>query len=124
MKGLTGFIAIFFLTFSGFSQLITDNSLTPFQLVNDVLQLVKHKGLILELNTKSLLTKGNTYPHQLFYPKIKELEIPIVVNSDCHHIENVITGFDSTYKTLLSHNFKHLHQLNELLKVHHILHQK
>lgn len=37
MKGLTGFIAIFFLTFSGFSQLITDNSLTPVQLVNDVL---------------------------------------------------------------------------------------
>ena len=83
------------------------------QLVNDVLQLVKQKGLILEINTKSLSTKGITYPHQLLYPKIKELEIPIVVNSDCHHIENVITGFDTTYKTLLSHNFKHLHQIND-----------
>ena len=49
MKGLTGFIAIFFLTFSGFSQLITDNSLTPFQLVNDVLIGVELRRLTFNL---------------------------------------------------------------------------
>jgi len=81
------------------------------QLVGDVLQLIKDHGLILELNTKSLIDKGITYPNQQFYPLIKELEIPVVVNSDCHHLPNVIVGFEHAFKMLLDTGFKTMHQL-------------
>ena len=81
------------------------------QLMGDALQLVKDNGLIMELNTKSLLDKGITYPHQQFYPLIKELEIPIMVNSDCHHLPNVIIGFDHAFKMLQDAGFKTMHQL-------------
>jgi len=79
--------------------------------VGDVLQLVKDNGLIMELNTKSLVDKGITYPHQQFYSLIKELEIPIVVNSDCHHLPNVIIGFEHAFRMLKDAGFKTMHQL-------------
>jgi histidinol-phosphatase (PHP family) len=80
-------------------------------LVGDALQLVKEKGLILEINTKSITEKGVTYPHQQFYPLINELQIPIVVNSDCHYPTNIIEGFETTYKALKAAGFKTMYQL-------------
>jgi histidinol-phosphatase (PHP family) len=75
------------------------------------LQLIKSKGLLLEINTKSLAEKGLTFPHQSFYPVIKELEIPIMVNSDCHYPTNVDAGFTQTYAALKSLGFKTMQQL-------------
>ena len=80
-------------------------------LVGDTLQLVKEKRFILEINTKSMTEKGITYPHQQFYPLINELQIPIVVNSDCHYPTNIIEGFEVTYKALKAAGFKTMHQL-------------
>ena len=69
-------------------------------LVGELLMKVKEKGLILEINTKSVIEKGFTYPDQQFFPLIKELDIPIIVNSDCHYPTNVIDGFKLTYHEL------------------------
>lgn len=80
-------------------------------LVSDVIQRIKTKGLILEINTKSLVGKGITYPDVQFFPLIKELQIPIMVNSDCHYPTNVIDGFEQTYKVLKEHGFKTMQQL-------------
>lgn len=80
-------------------------------LIGDVLQLIKEKGMILEINTKSMTEKKITYPHKRFYPMIKELQIPIVVNSDCHFPTSVIDGFGVTYKVLKDVGFKTMHQL-------------
>ncbi|MEI7503921.1 MAG: histidinol-phosphatase, partial [Paludibacter sp.] len=80
-------------------------------LVGDTLQLVKEKGMILEINTKSLFKKGFTYPHQQFYPLINELKIPIMVNSDCHYPKNVIDGFEPTFIALKNAGFKTMQQL-------------
>jgi histidinol-phosphatase (PHP family) len=91
----------------GFS--ITDNWYQ--NLVCDVIQKIKTKGLILEINTKSLVGKGITYPDAQFLPLINELQIPIMVNSDCHYPTNVIDGFEPTYKTLKEHGFKTMQQL-------------
>lgn len=80
-------------------------------LIGDALQLIKDKGMILEINTKSMTEKGITYPAQQFYPLINELQIPIVVNSDCHYPTNVIEGFSITYKALKDAGHKKMHQL-------------
>jgi histidinol-phosphatase (PHP family) len=80
-------------------------------LMGDILQLIKDKGLMVEINTKSLTEKGYTYPNQRFFPLIKELQIPIVVNSDCHYPTNVLDGFLPTFKALKAAGFKTMHQL-------------
>jgi len=79
--------------------------------VGEVLQLVKDKGLILEINTKSLNDIGVTYPDAQFFQLINELQIPVVVNSDCHYPTNVIDGFIPTFKALKEVGFKTMHQL-------------
>lgn len=84
-----------------------DPSATWYQnLVGDTLELIKEKGFILEINTKSLFKKGFAYPHQQFYPLINELQIPIVVNSDCHYPINVIDGFKPTFIALKAAGFR------------------
>jgi len=80
-------------------------------LVTDCLQLIKVKGLILEINTKALTEHGITYPNQAFYPIINELEIPVMVNSDCHYPTNVTDGFAAAYKDLKQAGFRTMHQL-------------
>lgn len=81
------------------------------QLVGEYLELIKRKNLILEVNTKSFSEKGMTFPHQSFYPLIRELDIPIHVNSDCHYPTNVIDGFDATYRLLYQTGFRSVQQL-------------
>lgn len=53
-------------------------------LVKDFLHLISEKDLMVEINTKNTIRKQHTYPNKLFFPLIKELEIPVMVNSDCH----------------------------------------
>lgn len=80
-------------------------------LVTDCLELIKAKGLLLEINTKSLTEHGITYPNQAFYSIVNELEIPVVVNSDCHYPTNITAGFKPTYEALQNAGFKTLQQL-------------
>jgi len=79
--------------------------------IGEVLQLVKERGMILEINTKSLIERGMTFPHQQFYPMINDMQIPIVVNSDCHYPTNVIDGFAPTFKALKNAGFTAMQQL-------------
>ena len=79
-------------------------------LVGDVLYQIKNKGLILEINTKSLIDKGITYPDSQFFSLINELRIPIVLSSDCHYPTNVIQGFETTFKALKVAGFTSMHQ--------------
>ena len=81
--------------------------------VGENLELIRNKGMILEINTKAFLEKGVTYPHAQFYPLIHELQIPVTVNSDCHYPEKMTDGFEQTYKALKNAGFSTLHQLTE-----------
>lgn len=77
----------------------------------DYLQLIKQKKLIVEINTKSLLEKGMTFPDKRFFPLINEMQIPITVNSDCHYPSKVIDGFAETYSELKRAGFTETYQL-------------
>lgn len=68
--------------------------------VGELLQAIKKQGLILEINTKSLREKGLVYPDFQFLPLIKELEIPVTVNSDCHYPTNILDSYEPVYAQL------------------------
>lgn len=80
-------------------------------LMTNTLELIRSRGMLLEINTKSLREHGITYPHQSFYSLINEIGIPVMVNSDCHYPTNITDGFRVTYKALKEAGFEALHQL-------------
>lgn len=69
-------------------------------LFTDYLNLIKERRLLIEINTKSYVTLGITYPDVQFFPIIKELDIPLMVNSDCHYPDKVTDGFEPVYELL------------------------
>lgn len=64
-------------------------------LIKETLVLIKEKGIIVELNTRGLY-KGRS---KTFFPDIwtiqqcKDLKIPVIVNSDAHHSDDLIGFF-------------------------------
>lgn len=83
------------------------------RLMTQLLELIKSKNLILEINTKSLKDHGFTFPHHSFYPLIHEMGIPVHVNSDCHYPTNITNGFLPVYKQLYETGFRTMHQLSQ-----------
>lgn len=81
-------------------------------LFGEMLELTKRKGLILEINTKSLTERGMTFPDKHFFNQILDLELPITVNSDCHYPSRVIDGFQAIYAHLKSVGFKNMYQMS------------
>ena len=83
------------------------------KLFSETLEKVKANQMILEINTKSFREHGLTFPHISFFPLIKELDIPIHVNSDCHYPTNVTDSFQSIFAELHKCGFKTMQQLTE-----------
>lgn len=81
--------------------------------VGEVLTLIKQKGLIVEINTKSLREKGFTYPDMQFFPLLKELEIPVTVNSDCHYPTTILDGYELVFEALKKAGIRSTQQLVE-----------
>lgn len=75
-------------------------------LMEETLDLIKEKNVIVEINTKSLGKKGVTFPNFKHLKQIKERNIPIMVNSDCHYPDNVIVDFGTVYDELKACGFK------------------
>jgi histidinol phosphate phosphatase HisJ family len=80
-------------------------------LVGDLLTLIKEKEMIVEINTKSLVVKGFSYPDIQFLPLLNELGIPVTVNSDCHYPTNILDGFAPAYQALKATGITTVHQL-------------
>ncbi|MDR1330773.1 MAG: histidinol-phosphatase, partial [Tannerella sp.] len=56
------------------------------------LDLIAEKGLTLEVNTKNLHRRNQTYPHVNTFGEIRRRNIPVIVNSDCHYTRLVNDG--------------------------------
>jgi len=78
----------------------------------ELFSLIKSKGMLLEINTKSVRDYGMTYPHNLFFPLINEMQIPVVINSDCHYPTNIISSFDVTFSELKKAGIQQTYQFN------------
>lgn len=77
----------------------------------DCLELVKEKGYILEINTKNWVKRHETYPHVQHLKAIRKLDIPIMVNSDCHYPTLVNDGRAEILELLREQGFKSTREL-------------
>lgn len=65
-------------------------------------ELAKAKDYIVEINTKHHHVLDMFFPHQSFFKAIKQLDIPIQVNSDCHQKERMTAAYSEAYALLQS----------------------
>ena len=75
-------------------------------LMDDLLLTISKSGIILEINTKSVESKGVTYPMRHYFERIHELNIPITINCDTHNPDNVIQGKSTTAQLLHQIGFR------------------
>jgi len=56
------------------------------ELVSETLDLIKQKGIIVEINTRGIYKKRSdtTYPGALILSKVSKMGIPVMINSDAH----------------------------------------
>lgn len=73
-----------------------------------LLQCVADKGTIVEINTKSFCGNGLLFPGEDLFDWLRELKIPVVINSDSHHPNHLTDGFEHVAALLLKH---HIHEV-------------
>lgn len=74
--------------------------------LEDCLHLIAEKGLMVEVNTKNLQKKRELYPHISYLHRLLELQIPILVNSDCHYPDLVNDGREEAFEILRELGFR------------------
>lgn len=78
---------------------------------NECLELIAQKGIMVEINTKNLQKKGQTFPHRNYLNRLKDLHIPVLINSDCHYPDLVNDGRREAFEWLKQAGFKTTREL-------------
>lgn len=65
-----------------------------------VLDLIAQKGLMVEVNTKNLKKQQQLFPRKEYLGLLKEMNIPMMVNSDCHYPDLVNDGRAEAFELL------------------------
>lgn len=83
------------------------------QMVYDTLEAAARAGVLIEVNTRGVYKKKTTYPYPspFVLERIKELNIPIVLNSDAHHPREITSYFSEAATMLHDLGFKELNIL-------------
>lgn len=74
----------------------------------ETLTLIKEKSLIVEINTRGIYKKRSDdfYPSTWTFPLMKEMNIPVVISSDSHKVEELSLCFDEAEKALKAAGYK------------------
>lgn len=75
------------------------------------LALIAEKGVMVEVNTKAFAKKGYFFPRAKYFHTLKELNIPVLVNSDAHLPELVNDSRDVALNLLKEVGFDSVRQL-------------
>ncbi len=82
--------------------------------VEDLLHLIKKKNVIVEINTRGYYKAGsNLYPHPWCYNVIKQLGIPVSINSDAHSPDEITKGYKYAANVLLDSGIDEIWSLVE-----------
>jgi len=70
--------------------------------VKEALQLIKEKGLVVEINTRGIYKKrcDTFYPSLWVVKAMKTLSIPLTISTDAHHKSEISLGFADAKKML------------------------
>ncbi len=79
-------------------------------LISETLELIKSKNIIIEVNTRGLYKKRSqsTYPGADVLKEIKALKLPVMLNSDAHHPDELDGYFQPILQLLKNTGFKEL----------------
>ncbi len=81
--------------------------------VESVLELIKEKGIIVEINTKSYERNGLLFPGPEIFPLLKKFDIPITINSDAHFPDKLQSSYVEVAKMLHDAGFNELREYIE-----------
>jgi len=83
-------------------------------LVEETLELIRMKDLIVEVNTRGIYKKRSKdlFPDHVTLQRIKELKIPVIISSDAHHPDEINKGFADAKKRLTKLGFTEVQKLN------------
>ena len=95
---------------SAYSPTITESKWYK-DLIQDYFRFIAHKGAVLEVNTKAYSKSSFLFPNVQHFKTLKELNIPLVVNSDAHVPSLMKSGFKETYALLKEIGFRSTMQL-------------
>ena len=88
MVELSGFDFVAHLDKISMNGSLMDSTLTEQEWYNrllwDYMSLIAEKGVMVEVNTKAYTRKGMMFPNVKYFKWLKELNIPVMVNSDAH----------------------------------------
>lgn len=76
-----------------------------------VLDLIAQKGLMVEVNTKNLIKKQQIFPRKEYLGLLKDMNIPVMVNSDCHYPDLVNDGRSEAFEILKDIGFRTTREL-------------
>ena len=84
-------------------------------LVEETLDLVKQKGVIVEVNTRGLYKKRSDshFPGPAILKKIHALNIPVIISSDAHKPAEIAMLFGKTASLLYDIGFRELMELTQ-----------
>lgn len=79
-------------------------------LVDECLDLIAEKGLIVEINTRGIYKKRyqGLFPDGIALKKVKNRNIPIIISSDAHLPHEINLEFESTFKKLKEYGLTEL----------------
>lgn len=77
----------------------------------EYLDLIAQKDLMVEINTKNLTKKQQTFPHIQFLSQLQQRNIPVLVNSDCHYPDLVNDGRIEAFTCLKEVGFRSTREL-------------
>lgn len=82
-------------------------------LVEETLEVIKQKGCIVEVNTRGLYKHNPPllYPGAGILKRLRQKKIPVTLNADAHHPDEITSGFTQTAALLLETGFTTLRVL-------------
>lgn len=83
--------------------------------LSQALEVAAQAGTIVEVNTRGLYKKraSETYPGKFGLQRLKELKIPVCLNSDSHHPREIIGEYENTALLLKELGFRELMVLKD-----------
>lgn len=82
-------------------------------LIRDYFEFIARCGCMVEINTKAYNDTGMLFPNESNFAWMRELDIPVLVNSDSHRVKNINAGRKDALKALTRARFDTVRELHK-----------
>ncbi len=83
------------------------------RLIKEYFSLVASKGIMVEINTKAYNDTGIFFPHVKYFPLLRDLHIPVLVNSDAHFPARINNGRQEALEALKANGIPAVMELHQ-----------